>query len=188
MEPLAIISKVKITKRSANRYLEDYKELFVNEMDKLVNDEEYHGDVMILSYNEAKQFMTFIYWTELRDLRSMVNSNVFKLYANIAAYKDTDEKDYAVFSSSAPNFRTDPLLGAFSFEIGCMTEIKPNDVTDNIMDAFDEELNSSIFNVAQKYRDELNVTPNPYTVFLDANVIHPIIMYAYKCFKEIELK
>ncbi len=65
-----------------------------------------------------------------------------------------------------------------------MTEIKANDVTDHIMDAFDDELNKSIFNVAQKYRNELNVTSNPYTVFLDANVIHPIIMYEYKCFKE----
>ncbi len=82
-------------------------------MDKLVNDVEYHGDVMILSYNEATEFMTFIYWTELRDLRSMVNANVFKLYSNIVSYKDTQDKDYAVFSSSAPNFRTDPLLGAF---------------------------------------------------------------------------
>ncbi len=122
MEPLVIVSKVKITKKNANRYLEDYKELFVNEMDKLVNDVEYHGDVMILSYNEATEFMTFIYWTELRDLRSMVNANVFKLYSNIVSYKDTQDKDYAVFSSSAPNFRTDPLLGAFSFEIGSMTE------------------------------------------------------------------
>lgn len=171
MEPVSIVSTITITKKSAERFLKDNAALFAEEMIKIAD-----GDLLIIQYIEKTQTLFFIYWLELRNVESMINKPEFKIFREIINFKDICDIDYIVFSSSAPNFMSDPIWLAYRVEKKKLTEIDGNAIPEKKQLYMNELVNKFIFDFAAKHSNELDVAENPYNVFLNKKNVHPILV------------
>lgn len=178
MEPVAIVAKVKISKTKVHQFFDDYKSEIALEIDKIMK--ENYGDVFIMQYNEETQSLYFIYWLELRNPNDMENTKGFQIFKNIANYKDIDTVDYAAFSSSAPNFITDPIWVTYKIMVGNLEKFDLNEIPEENMNDLEQVLMDYIFTPAESEDFDNSDYTNPYCMFLNETSIHKTLLDEYK--------
>jgi hypothetical protein len=179
MEPTAIVSKVRISKLKAEQFLHDNKTQFVDEIVRILNGEYVRGNVLILQYEKEIESMVFIYWLELRDPDSMKQMPGLQAFKRIANYKDIETSDLMVFSSSAPNFLTDPIWLAYKIGVNEVSRILPKNLSEKSMSELNEILGKYIFDTARENNDSIDASNNPYSLFFNNKCIHPILVEQY---------
>lgn len=180
MEPTAIVSKVRISKLRAEQFLRDNKKQFVDEIVRIMNGEYDRGNVLVLQYDEDSESIVFIYWLELRDPDSMKQMSGFETFKRIATYKDIETLDLIAFSSSAPNFLTDPIWLAYQVGVNEVSKIFPDELSEKSMSELDDIIRKYIFDTARENSDSIDASSNPYKLFLHNKCVHPILMKEYK--------
>ncbi|MBN2715962.1 MAG: hypothetical protein JXX14_08900 [Deltaproteobacteria bacterium] len=179
MEPTAIVSKVRISKLKAEQFLHDNKVQFTQEIVKIMKGEYEPGTVLVLQYEEETESMIFVYWLELRNPESMMQMPGFEAFKQIATYKDIEASDLIVFSSSAPNFLTDPIWKAFQISVNEVTPVIPNNLSRKLISELDDILAKYIFETAKEKNDSIDSSGNPYCIFFNNKCVHSILVDEY---------
>lgn len=154
LEPVGIYATIKISKRQVDKFFVENSDALIDDVryilgqkgsrDKYglyVNPEtHYHHhprNQLVIQYEETSEILFYFYMLELRNAEAMGEVPSFKAFTAIAAYKDGDRDDYIAFSSSAPNFLTDPLWRALEVGRGVLVGIEANRVPADRMKEID---------------------------------------------------
>lgn len=175
MEATAIVASIRLSQPHAERFLRENAPLLCDQINQTISGET-PSDMLLVQYFPATETLGFIFWTELRSQAELLATSCFKALQNIVSVKDKPEPDYIAFSTSAPNFATDPLWHAMRVLPGQLEDIEPEHVPQSALDDMATLMDQLIFQPALQHQDKLDMATQPYEVFLDARYLHPILI------------
>lgn len=98
---------------------------------------EYYHDPrnqLVIRYERDSKVLFYLYFLELRTLFTMQIVPSFLTLKNIVEFMTEGQVGYAAFSSSAPNFLTNPVLAGYKFEKGSCIQINHDQIDETTLE------------------------------------------------------
>lgn len=145
MEPVGIYSSVTISKDKLKKFYADKGDALIDDVRCILGKKPglqdrfggfnpatgyYHNphNKLVIRYDAAAETLFYFYQLEVRDPDTMAIVPSFKIFTDIASYRDEATVDYVAFSPSAPNFLHDTPWRAYAFEQGGLKAIAVGDL------------------------------------------------------------